>query len=182
MENEKRIYTETEATPDTFITGRVELYATVSELFDQEPNAPVPLLFGGDRLTCCDEGIVMRLKQNLVGLASIAPYGEGLDVSSIAIRKTLIEQYGNSEEELGPEPELGEPTIVGLYVKRTYRQKGYGDVLLRTAIARDIDRGFQTIRIDSMNSRVMRMLEKLPQDVLSNLHVEDLGPLMDSYS
>jgi len=63
------------------------------------------LLFGGERLSVCDEGVALKFEGQVVGLATIAPEGEA--TSNVA------------------EAQSGTPTIVGLYV----RPEDKGDVM-----------------------------------------------------
>lgn len=39
-------------------------------------NITLITLFGGDRLSCCDEGVVLIVDGEEIGLATIAPKGE----------------------------------------------------------------------------------------------------------
>src|SRR3989344_9209087 len=69
----------------------------------EKPSAAIGLLLSGDRISCCDEGVVMQEGENVIGVATIAPEGE---------------------------EQSGQPTIVALYVSKEYRGKGYGSQIL----------------------------------------------------
>jgi hypothetical protein len=53
------------------------------------------MLFSGDRISCCDEAVVIREGDQLIVIATIAPYGEN----------------------------TGNPAIVGVYVVPEYRRQ-----------------------------------------------------------
>lgn len=72
------------------------------------------LLFGGDRILHCDEGMVAKENGRPIGLASIAPKGES---------------------------GTGDPEIVGVYVIPSERRKGVGLALLKAAVGRCRERG-----------------------------------------
>jgi len=105
-------------------------------------------LFGCDRLSCCDEGVVAKFDNTIVGMASIAPLGEA-----------------NS----------GTPTIVGVYVLPRYRGQGISLGLMRATVERCRERGFQKVHIDVYSGKLMRSIRKLPNDlrVLLEVNCED---------
>ncbi|HWO07447.1 MAG TPA: GNAT family N-acetyltransferase [Candidatus Paceibacterota bacterium] len=93
---------------------------------------------GGDRIHCCDEGIVARtFFGNVVGLSTIAPRGESGD---------------------------GSPEIVGVFVGKGYRRRGVGRALLIRAIKRCEERGLRPNMIAVTNGG-WSLIESLPQDV-----------------
>lgn len=96
----------------------------------------------------------MQDKENLIGVATIAPEGE---------------------------EQSGQPTIVGLYVAPEYRSKGYGSQILQKAIERCLERGFENIRMDVMSSNATKIIKKLPKEIQEKLDVHDLGNLMDNF-
>lgn len=104
-----------------------------------------PAILIGDRITCCDEGVVF-VDDALRGIATIAPEGEGRD---------------------------GTPTIVGVFVRHLDRRRGYGSVLLEAAVRRCLERGFQKIRIDTLTKGSKRVVDKLPPDLIAYLDVHD---------
>jgi GNAT superfamily N-acetyltransferase len=68
----------------------------------------VAILFGGDRLACADWGVLARVEDTVVGLASVADRGEM-----------------NS----------GTPTLIGVLVLPGWRRLGIGSALLRAVVA-----------------------------------------------
>lgn len=70
-------------------------------------------LLAGDRITCCDEAIVVTSDDLLIGIATIAPQGEM-----------------NS----------GIPAIVALAVHQQYRRRGIGRKLMCQAMSRMMER------------------------------------------
>lgn len=77
----------------------------VTSLFDsQETVTAAALLFGGDRWQYVDHVAVAKQDEQLMGLASLAPC-----------------------DELGE----GAPQIIGIWVSRSYRRRGYGVAMLK---------------------------------------------------
>lgn len=142
-----------EATPTLEVVSRHVLVEKVGKLHER-PNMAIGILLAGDRMSCCDEGVIMQEKENLIGVATIAP----------------------EEEE-----QSGQPTIVGLYVAPEYRSKGYGSQILQKAIERCLERGFENIRMDVMSSNATKIIKKLPKEIQEKLDVHDLGNLMDNF-
>jgi ribosomal protein S18 acetylase RimI-like enzyme len=112
----------------------------------------VKILFAGDRISDCDEGIIMQDQEKFMGLATIAPRGEN---------------------------QSGQPTIVGLYVAPECRKRDYGRQLLQKAITRCLERGFQNIRMDVMSSAAKKIILELPTAIRAKLDVHDCGSLLD---
>ena len=142
-----------EATPTLEVVSSDVLAKKVKKLYEK-PDMAIMLLLAGDRISCCDEGVIMEEKGNLIGVATIAPRGEG---------------------------ESGQPTIVGLYVAPKYRSKGYGSQILQKTIERCLERGFENIRMDVMSSNATKIINKLPKDVQDKLDVHDLGNIMNNF-
>lgn len=129
----------------------------VRELHSAKAGFPIAILFGGDRLSCCDEGIVMNDNGKLIGLATIAPEGEE-----------------NS----------GQPTIVGLYVLPEYRQKGFGAQILKRTLERCIERGLNKnskIRMDVLSSKAQKIIDKFPKEFQDKIEVHNYGDIMDNF-
>lgn len=145
---------EKEAAPNLEVVPRNVLIKKIGQLHEK-PNFAVGLLLSGDRISCCDEGVIMEKEAKLVGVATIAPEGE---------------------------EHSGQPTIVGLYVAPEYRGQGYGDQILRRAIERCIERGFDKIRMDVMSSNVSKILEKLPDEMKEKIDVHNLGNIMEIFN
>jgi GNAT superfamily N-acetyltransferase len=111
-------------------------------------------LFGGDRLSCCDEAMCVEVDGQIVSLASIAP-----------------------EDEMRE----GQPTIVGLYTIASHRRKGYGLAAMKAAIERMVERGLMPIRVDVLSTGAARTLAKLPAELRQHLKVNEMGTLMDLF-
>ncbi len=106
-------------------------------------------LFGGDRLSCIDEGIVFELGGDVIGLATIAPQGEMRE---------------------------GQPTIVALYVRHEYRRHGYGRRYMLATIYRMRERGLQKpYRVDATSSPGFRSCQDLPEEYEADLDVHDMS-------
>ncbi|KKU60246.1 MAG: hypothetical protein UX81_C0002G0043 [Parcubacteria group bacterium GW2011_GWA2_47_12] len=105
-----------------------------------------PTLFGGDRMSCCDEAAIVEINGKVVALATLAPEGEMNE---------------------------GVPTIVGLYTIRAERRRGYGKAVLEATIRRGIARGFQKIRVDVLTTKAMQTIHALPQELQDVLIVND---------
>lgn len=106
------------------------------------------LLFGGDRYSCCDQYIICSAGDDLVGIASIAPEGEQ-----------------NS----------GRPTIVGLWIKPSFRNQGWGHKILAAAINQCLQRKFNKIRIDALNPEMKKTIEKVSPKLSAHLDVQDFS-------
>lgn len=105
-----------------------------------------PTLFGGDRLSCCDEAAIVEVDGKIAALATIAPAGE------------LNE---------------GVPTIVGLYTIRAHRKQGYGKAALDAVIRRCFTRGFREIRVDVLTPNALKTVQALPEELRAALLVND---------
>ncbi|MBI2551444.1 GNAT family N-acetyltransferase [Candidatus Uhrbacteria bacterium] len=117
-------------------------------------NSKTMILFGGDRLTCCDEFLAAFDGQEIVALASIAPWGE--------------------EGE-------GTPTIVGLYVLYERRGQGIGSILFEATVKRCVERGFEKIRVDLMSAGMAHVVNRLSEDLRQRLMIVNHGQIMDSW-
>lgn len=101
-------------------------------IHEQWPLTAVTLiLLGGDRFTCCDEWVVIKVDDHPAAIASIAPEGEQHD---------------------------GQPSIVGVYVRPGYRRRGYGRAVFRAAIQRCLERGLTPIRVDVLSTAMRHVL------------------------
>ena len=142
-----------EAEPTIEVVLRNVLIEKIRQLHEK-PNIAVGLLLTGDRISCCDEGVIAEQEAKLVGVATIAPEGEEMS---------------------------GQPTIVGLFVVPEHRGKGLGAQILKKAVERCIERGFENIRMDVMSSNAMKIIDKLPDDLKKKVDVYDLGNIMDNF-
>ncbi|MEO8637842.1 MAG: GNAT family N-acetyltransferase [Candidatus Taylorbacteria bacterium] len=105
-----------------------------------------PTLFGGDRLSCCDEAVVVMVEGCIAALATIAPEGEMTS---------------------------GHPTIVGLYTVRAFRQQGYGKMVLEATVRRCMERGFTKVHIDVLTPKAMMTVNTLQLELRNVLEVVD---------
>ncbi|MBI5222347.1 MAG: GNAT family N-acetyltransferase [Candidatus Magasanikbacteria bacterium] len=135
------------------VVSRAVLVEKASKLRETQ-NPAVAILLSGDRISCCDEGVIMEKAGNLIGMATIAPEGE----------------EGS-----------GQPTIVALYIEPKYRSQGNGAQILRKAVERCVERGFDKIRMDVMSANAMKIIEKLPAEMQKKIDVYDLGNIMDNF-
>lgn len=113
------------------------------------------LLLGGDRWLCIDEVIVATtIDGTFAGIATLSPRGED---------------------------DSGHPTIVALYVPKAQRGQRVGSKLQEAAIDRMVERGLVPVRIDTLNSKVLRIIQRLPAEKQSKLIVVDqsMGGTMD---
>lgn len=131
-------------------TKIIDAREAVRLLFETHPqvrqDAWFPILFCGDRITCCDEAAVVEVDGKIVALATIAPEGE-----------------------MGE----GTPTIVGLYTARAYRQQGLGKVVLEVAVRQCITRGFFEIRVDVISPNALKTVQSLSAELQIKLAVSD---------
>jgi GNAT superfamily N-acetyltransferase len=120
----------------------------LKDLNDNIPHGIIRgILFSGDRFSCCDEAVVFGENGKFVGMQPSPPHGEYFD---------------------------GTPDIVGLYVAPEFRRQGYGLQLLTAAIERCLERGLPTpVRITTISSNVVRLCNRLPEDIKSKVWVID---------
>ena len=101
------------------------------------------LLFGGDRITCCDEVLVIfdsEANTLPIGACSIAPKGETWD---------------------------GQTTLVGVYVLSGYRGQSIAGQLVGRAVARCQKRNLNLpVRVDALFPAMRKALAKLSPEVL----------------
>ncbi len=142
-----------ESAPRIEVVPRDVLIEKIRPLHEK-PDIAIGLLLSGDRIACCDEGVVAEQETKLIGVATIAPKGEEMS---------------------------GQPTIVGLYVIPEHRGKGVGTQILKRAVDRCIERGFENIRMDVMSLNAMKIINKLPEDLKKKIDVHDLGNIMDNF-
>lgn len=121
------------------------------------PGTPaIVTLFGGDRLSCIDEAVVLEEDGQVVGLATIAPRGE----------------FGAG----------GQPAIVGVYVRHLFRGSGYGKKIMIATIKRMLERGLEPpYRADAVSTPGRQICEGLPPEYREKLDIHDftMGGLMD---
>ncbi len=114
-------------------------------------NPVIAILLQGDRLSCCDEAVGLEVDGLIVGVATISSQGEDFS---------------------------GNPTIVGVYVQKPFRSKGYGLVLMTATVRRCIELGFHSIAVDSMSKGMMKTIKKLPDELQNVLNVRDMGDMI----
>lgn len=127
----------------------------VHSLHSARPSMAVALLLGGDRWSCVDEVALATVDGEIVGIATIAPNGEMMD---------------------------GQPTIVAIYVAHDHRQSGVGFELLEASVDYMLAKGLTPIRIDVMNSKVSRMIDRLSMEKRQRISVVDssMGGSLDA--
>jgi GNAT superfamily N-acetyltransferase len=128
------------------VVAKEDVEPWVNSLHRKTPSLALGLLLAGDRWQCVSEAVIARKGRKIVGIATIAPSGE----------------EGS-----------GKPTIVALYVLPGFRSKGIGSLLLKEAIDYMANRGWQPIYLDILNSKVFRLLEKLPEGLKTKIVVRD---------
>ena len=116
----------------------------VNSLFFTKPSMALGLLLGGDRWSCVDEVALASVDGEIVGIATIALQGEEMS---------------------------GQPTIVAIYVAHEHRLSGIGFELLEAAVNHMLLKGLEQIRIDVMNSKVSRLIKRLPREKRKRLYV-----------
>lgn len=134
----------------TMILVQPELTRVANELILATQDFLAVSFIGGDRISCCDEGVVAKRWGRVIGLATIAPHGE---VGS------------------------GEPTIVGVYVLPTYRRRGIGRAVFEAAVQRCVERGFEKIRVDALTRGGLQLTQVLPAELAERLDVRDFSYL-----
>ncbi len=157
-ENERNLSPEDELIePGIEIASIGILFEKIDKLREEKFDAAMAILLSGDRISCCDEGVIMSDKDKTIGLATIAPEGE---------------------------ERSGQPTIVGLYVAPKYRKKGYGAKILQRAVERCLERGLDKkgkIRMEVMSSWAKKIIDKFPDNLKEKIEVYDLGSMMDDF-
>jgi GNAT superfamily N-acetyltransferase len=108
------------------------------------------ILFGGDRLAVADEAVVLRVDGEKVGIATLAPKGEG----------------------------TGNPTIVGVWIRRDHRRKGHGKVLFERAIDRALERGFQRVHVDLLSRWMTSIVNSISKERRGILSINASGMSM----
>lgn len=122
-----------------------ELARVAEAIIRETPEMLSIMVIGGDRIRCCDEGVVCADDPSC-GIATIAPDGE-----------------------MGS----GKPTIVGLFVRPDARKKSVGTDLFEAAVRRCLERGFDRIHIDAMTKGMIRIIANMSPDLRVHLDVND---------
>lgn len=119
------------------------------------PSAAVGMLLAGDRWSCIETTVVAKFEDKIVGIATVAPNGEEMN---------------------------GEPTVVTIYVLHEYRASGVGYQLLEAAVDYMLSKGLEPIRVDAINSKVLRIIDRLPIEKRQKLNAVDqsMGGMMDA--
>lgn len=120
-----------------------------------KPSMAIGTLLSGDRWSCVDKVALAIINQEIVGLATMAFQGEQMD---------------------------GRPTIVAIYVQAEYRASGIGYQLLETAIDYMASKKMEPIHVDVLNTKVSRMISRLPAAKQQKLNVFDqtMGGMLDA--
>jgi len=112
----------------------------------ESANMSSPILLGGTRWDCVEEAVLAMINGKTVGIATIAPQGEE-----------------NS----------GQPTIVAIYVLPEHRHNQLGYKLLEAAVDQMIAKNLVPIRLDVLNSKVMKMINRLPEEKRNQLKIHN---------
>lgn len=125
------------------------------EKLHSKPSMALGVLLAGDRWSCVTDVIVAKVSDEIVGIATIALHGEQMS---------------------------GEPTIVALYVLPEYRGRGIGFQLLEATVDYMLSKGLEPIRVDVLNSKVLRLISRLPAEKRQKLSVVDqsMGGILDA--
>lgn len=118
----------------------------IQTLHFEKCSPAIGILFGGDRLLCVDEFVVVEIDNEIIGLATIAQTGESKD---------------------------GKPTVVAMYVEPKYRNQKIGYKLLEETINYMIEVGLTPIHMDVLNSKVIKIINQLPVEKKDLLVVRD---------
>lgn len=128
------------------IIPKVEAAEWVRSLHFTKPSMVLGMLLAGDRWSCVDKVALATIDSKIVGIATIAPNGEEMS---------------------------GEPTIVAIYVLREHRGSRIGYQLLEAAVDYMLSKGLVPIHIDAFNSKILRMIDRLPFEKRQKLNVVD---------
>jgi GNAT superfamily N-acetyltransferase len=114
------------------------------------PSIAVGILLSGERWLCVDHVVAAAAKDQgtIVGLATIASRGE-------------------SGDDL--------PTIVALYVDPNHRGKGVGTMLLQGAVAFMLAHKMVPIKVDVLNPKVARIIDRLPEAFRKHMKINNLS-------
>lgn len=123
----------------------------IAAFVDSHRSTTTMILFAGDRLSCCDEGVGISLDGRLVGIATIAPHGE---------------------------QDSGTPTIVGVFVDKAARNKQLGQRLFLAAVQRCQERGFSRIHVDAVSDGMKKIINHLSPEIRSLLDIQDCGNIV----
>ena len=127
----------------------------VYSLHSTRPGMAMGLLLSGDRWSCVEEVTVAKIDGEIAGIITIAPEGEEMS---------------------------GKPTIVAIYVLKEHRASGVGYQLFEATIDYMSSKDLIPIHVDAMNSKVLRMIDRLPIEKRQKLNVVDqtMGGAMDA--
>ncbi|MBT9174137.1 MAG: hypothetical protein DDT21_02548 [Syntrophomonadaceae bacterium] len=137
------------------VLPKADVAEWVHKLHTMRPSMALGTLLAGDRWACVTEVVVAKVEGEIVGIATIAPKGEQMS---------------------------GEPTIVAIYVSHEHRGRGIGYQLLEAAVDYMLSKGLEPIRLDVLNSKMWRLIARLPAEKRQKLNVVDLsmGGIIDA--
>lgn len=137
------------------ISPKSEVASWVHSLQLTKPSTSIALLLSGDRWSCVGDVVLATEESEILGIATIAPQGEMGD---------------------------GNPTIVAIYILPDNRASGVGYLLLEATVDYMVSKGLTPIHMDVMNSRVMRMIDRLTPERRQFIVTMDLsmGGAMDA--
>ncbi len=133
---------------ETNVVKKEEIGSWMSNFHMCRPSPAKAILFSGDRWSCVEQVVLALVQEKMVGLASIAPEGE---------------------------ESSGQPTIVAIYVLRGYRALGIGYKLLNAAIDYMVAHKLTPIRVDVLNTKAAKMIDRLPPKRKQQLTVVDMS-------
>lgn len=135
----------------TKIINKHELVEWTAQL---KVTAAVAVLFSHDCLSAIDEAVALELDDQIVAVACLAPSGEDMS---------------------------GQPSIISLYTLKAHRRKGYGRMVLKTAIARCAERGFTQVRYDTLSEAEEHIIASLLPEERALLVVHEHERLFDEF-
>lgn len=94
-------------------------------------NMTIVMLFMGDRYSCCNEWFVIEKEKEMLGICSFSEEGE---------------------------QSCGVPTIVGFYIIKEHRNKGYGKKLFNYVIKVLKEREYKKIRVEVFSKEMLKVV------------------------
>lgn len=114
-------------------------------------NMTIGMLFMGDRYSCCNKWFVIEKEKEMLGICSFASNGE---------------------------QSCGVPTIVGFYIVKQHRNKGYGKMLFNYAIKLLKEKGYEKIRIEVFSSEMLKIVNNNEEkEIIDLVDLSSLFPM-----
>ena len=159
------------------IANTEEVRAWVSASLGTISHEKLNLLFGGTRLSCCDEVVVIKDKRRIVAATSLAPFGEERNPGMEKMARDP--QFAEAVQRVNYAIRPAEPTIVGVFVLPNYRGQGFGRQIMEAAIRRCIERSLIPTKIDLMSTGIKHIVDTLPTELRQHLLIRDHGGILD---